>query len=183
MILSIINIADSNESSCPVGFHGSKCNQACGHCAGNGSCDQTHGNCYQGCLGRYFGRKCQNDCPPNCGGDGSCHVMTGNCKHGCKPGFFSLNCQYFCPDTCGGDGSCDINVPVCRNGCQLGHYGWLCQHRCSCLNGTKCERVSGNCLDTKINSRKASKQQSSSMDNIFKLTSKYFNDLSCSIYL
>ena len=46
-------------AGCPNGYHGYKCDARCGHCAGDGSCNQKTGSCTNGCQAGYQSLLCQ----------------------------------------------------------------------------------------------------------------------------
>ena len=44
---------------CPKTFYGEKCNQRCGKCKDNMTCDYKTGICKNGCKDHWTGEKCQ----------------------------------------------------------------------------------------------------------------------------
>ncbi|KAI8481558.1 transmembrane receptor protein tyrosine kinase [Branchiostoma belcheri] len=138
--------------TCPTGFGGTYCDQACSagefgpgctgtcHCADGGSvCDVMTGVCSSGgcaagwegiscqtaCTDGTFGQDCTGDC--HCASGGSvCDVMTGICSSGgCAAGWRESNCQ---------------------TACSPGEFGSDCAHTCHCAGGDSvCPADTGVC--------------------------------------
>ncbi|XP_062613211.1 multiple epidermal growth factor-like domains protein 11 [Saccostrea cucullata] len=122
---------------CKAGKYGEDCNNTCGHCARNDTCDNINGSCPGSCDAGYRGKNCLNACPFGkfgndcnekcgyCANNKTCHHISGSCNGSCEPGYYGEKCL---------------------TSCSSGRYGDECKEKCGhCVNNETCNHISGSC--------------------------------------
>ncbi|CAE1241733.1 unnamed protein product [Acanthosepion pharaonis] len=169
MVLAAVALSD-----CPIGTYGPpECLQDCPLGCDQGKCNETTGDCTEGCLPGYMGTRCEKKCPNNKYGrgctktcspmclQGNCFGNNGTCEFGCAPGFRGRKCNEECDFTSFGDKCskkchckdkserCDKVTGKCKSGCKAGWLGKNCQKACDDYKfGYKCTK-SCRCRDKK----------------------------------
>ncbi|VDI18885.1 Hypothetical predicted protein [Mytilus galloprovincialis] len=136
---SVLEVCEIGIIGCPPSRYGPVCNKLCpGNC--NGPCDLATGSCAFGCLNRWTGDKCEQEC--------SFGQFGKNCSEFCH-GCISQMCDHV-------NGICDNSTACkpgyvydkyCNTSCSDGLYGSNCLHTCSpfCLH-VPCDRRTGECI-------------------------------------
>ncbi|XP_053394309.1 multiple epidermal growth factor-like domains protein 10 [Mercenaria mercenaria] len=148
---------------CSDGLYGiNYCDQKCDRCMPNSegdiNCSIETGECYNGCLDGFFGRRCDRKCA-NCmplsedSDVKTCDTDNGTCNNGCIYGYHGSSCDKKCghclPDR-EGVVKCSIDTGECNTTCIDGFYGQNCDRECS-----------RNCFDSKIDSARCDKETGS----------------------
>ncbi|XP_070203553.1 multiple epidermal growth factor-like domains protein 10 [Littorina saxatilis] len=121
---------------CENNTYGARCQESCGHCADDQTCNARTGHCLacldgwlpplckQGCENKTYGARCQESCG-QCVNNQACNATTGHC----------LACQ---------DGSLP---PLCKQACENKTYGARCLESCGhCADDQTCNASTGHCL-------------------------------------
>ncbi|XP_045159473.2 multiple epidermal growth factor-like domains protein 11 isoform X1 [Mercenaria mercenaria] len=150
---------------CSDGLYGMNyCDQKCDRCMPNGkgdiNCSIETGECNNGCLDGFFGRRCDRKCAycmplSEDSDEKKCDIDNGTCNNGCIYGYHGSSCDKKCghclPDR-EGVVKCAIDTGECNTTCIDGFYGQNCDRKCSrnCFNSksdsARCDKETGSCL-------------------------------------
>ncbi|XP_052763474.1 multiple epidermal growth factor-like domains protein 6 [Mya arenaria] len=144
---SICNRSDGMCLECKNGLypHGNGSCISCNSNCESKQCNSKTGICTNGCLGKFWGDKCDMQCDSNCE---TCQQESGICDSCYKPTVYGSYCNESCSSSCL-ENKCDQRSGHCSIGCEGDFFGYLCQTMCpeNCQQsgtGTKCN-FDGNC--------------------------------------
>uniref|UniRef100_K1QV61 Multiple epidermal growth factor-like domains 11 n=1 Tax=Magallana gigas TaxID=29159 RepID=K1QV61_MAGGI len=131
------SLLSGGHKSCSSGTYGQNCNEPCGNCLNNTTCNRYNGTCPSGCNAGFEGHICKTPCSSGTYGQ-NCNEPCGNCLN-------NTTCNRYngtCPSGC----NAGFEGHICKTPCSSGTYGQDCNEPCgNCLNNTTCNRYNGTC--------------------------------------
>ncbi|XP_076436976.1 uncharacterized protein LOC143276381 [Babylonia areolata] len=125
------------KSRCREGRYGQGCQNTCGHCGRNTTCDSETGHC-QICQSGFKPPLCDTECEGGMYGT-NCLQQCGLCAEGAACDRVTGHC----PGQCQGD----QDPPLCtkRRECEEEFYGTACSQRCGECRYLPCDEFTGHC--------------------------------------
>ena len=72
--------------------YGKRCQQTCGKCSNDETCNYVNGSCLSGCDPGAYGMQCKESCG-NCSNGDPCNDVDGRCPSGFDAGVFGKKCD------------------------------------------------------------------------------------------
>ncbi|XP_052762244.1 receptor-type tyrosine-protein phosphatase mu-like [Mya arenaria] len=111
----------------------------------NEQCDSKTGKCIEGCVGKFWGNKCDTQCNSKCG---TCLQKSGACESCTDLSVHGSYCNKSCSSSCL-ESRCEQINGYCSRGCNGDFFGNICEVKCpeNCLHSgseTTCD-IYGHC--------------------------------------